>query len=257
MKVDMSNVTLVTVDMSCHELTGLAIEDCKEHAVFGDIKVFTNTRDMLHGEYVEGLSTANYFDFSLYKLPYMINTKHLLWIHWDSWIIDPGMWRKEFLDYDYIGAPWWYRDGMNVGNSGFCIRSVNLMRYIAEHKDQYAFSLKSAEDHNLCRVYRQRLTEAGFTWAPEATAADFAFERARASLSSRHFGFHGVFNWPFVLPPNRLATRLDMARKNKYISSSGQLGEVDNLFAAMWRKLNIGHNIYRSEDTGVRNGTTD
>jgi hypothetical protein len=131
------------------------------------------------------------------------------------------------------------------------------MRYIAEHRDLYPFSLKHAEDDDLCRKYRQRLSEAGFTWAPEALATEFAFERSRPSISSRHFGFHGVFNWPFVLPPNRLSVRMDMARKNKYIRTSGQLGEVDNLFAAMWRKLNIGNNIYCIEDTGVRNGTVD
>ena len=43
--------------------------------------------------------------FTTYEVPRYIRTSHAMFIHWDSWIVDPSMWRPQFLDCDYIGAP--------------------------------------------------------------------------------------------------------------------------------------------------------
>ena len=129
------------------------------------------------------------------------------------------MWSDEFLKYDYIGAPWWYKDGKNVGNGGFSLVSTPLKRYIFDRRWEYPCDT-AVDDDLLCRTYRPRLEDAGFRWAPEPLAHDFAFECCRPSPDSRHFGFHAMFNWPYVLPHDRLLDRVGVALKSPYIRDS-------------------------------------
>lgn len=230
--LNLKDVTLVAVNTVCHELTDLAIKDCLKHANFGDVKVFSDKPrpDSIQISPFASLKEAG--DFTVNKLPEYIRTSHVLFIHWDSWIIDPEMWTDDFLKYDYIGAPWWYNDEYNVGNSGFCIRSKRLLDFMANNAD---FPISMPEDHTLCRTYRRKLPQ--FTWAPEHLAIRFSFERSRPDIASRHFGFHGLFNWPFVLPPKELAVRMELARESPYVMNTGMLNEINELFEFKWQRL--------------------
>lgn len=229
--LDLEDVTLVSIDTVCHDLTRMAIAECTDRVDFGDVKIFSD-RDgpnIIKIQPFENGTEAGLF--TTYEVPKYIKTSHCLFIHYDSWIIDPGMWRDEFLTYDYIGAPWWHRDNLgNVGNSGFCLRSTALMQYLADHREE--FPMKTPEDVTLCREYRHRLPQ--FTWAPENVAKDFAFERVRSSLCSRHFGFHGMFNWPFVLSYEQLNARVALALQNPYILNSGMLQELSGIWYSRW-----------------------
>ncbi len=158
--------------------------------------------------------------FTAYEVPRYIRTSHVLFIH-----VEPSMWRPQFLDCDYIGAPWWYRDGLNVGNSGFCIRSKALIDFLAAHPAE--FPLAMPEDEVLCRHYRPRLPQ--FKWASEALGAEFAFERTRIP-GGRSFGFHGMFNWPYVLTDAQIAARL--LRATGYVLGSQHCSEMQALLAA-------------------------
>jgi hypothetical protein len=106
------------------------------------------------------------------------------------------MWTDDFLAYDYIGAPWWYTDGMNVGNGGFCLRSTALMRYIRKHRDRYP-CLHDLDDDLYCRKYRPRLQADGFQWAPDDLAFRFAIEVESHKKRDGHFGFHAAYNFDF------------------------------------------------------------
>lgn len=232
MKLNLPNVTLVAIDTVCHDLTLLAIDECQRHATFGDVKFFTDMLSYKEAIHINSFSCLqDGVDFTTFTLPKYIRTSHMLSIQWDSWIIDPKMWTDEFLEYDYIGAPWWHKE-FNVGNSGFCLRSKALMDYMATHATE--FPLTSPEDDLLCRHYQPSLP---FKWAPESVASKFSFERSRPSIDSRHFGFHGIFNWPFVMPPDKLAERMSIARHNKYLEQSGQLARLDAIHAAHWHKI--------------------
>jgi hypothetical protein len=235
--IKLPDVTLVVFDTQCHDLTQLAIADCLKHIEPADVMVFTDRPGVRYGRQVDEFTDEDKIrDYSLYKLPSLISTQFIFFIHWDSWVIDPAMWRDEFLSYDYIGAPWWYTDGLNVGNSGFHIRSRALMQHMVDHRLE--MPLYSPEDELISRKYRRRLPQ--FRWAPESVATDFAFERCRPSIESRHFGFHGMFNWPFVMTPDRLAERMALARSNPYIRQSGMLKELDLIFRWRWIKSNYG-----------------
>ena len=231
--LNLSSVTLVAINTVCHELSDMAVAECLKHANFGDVKVFTNRHeaDKIYIEPFNDLIEAG--NFTYYEVPKYITTDRALFIHWDSWIIDPPMWTDDFLYYDYVGAPWWYTDGLNVGNSGFCLRSKRMIDFFAENRETYPFGMP--EDVMLCKHYRPMLPQ--FKWAPEPLAAQFSFERARAAVDSRHFGFHGMFNWPFVLTPDKLAERMEIARKDSHILKSKDLDEIDGLAQARWLKL--------------------
>lgn len=227
MKLSLPSVTLVMVETREHELARLAIEDCLAVADFGDVLILTDRpgefrklgRVHIVPDWPEkiGWSRSWWFD-----VPPLLHTAHTLNIQWDSWICDPGMWSDEFLKYDYIGAPWWYKDGKNVGNGGFSLVSTRLKRHIYDHRAEYPVDT-NLDDDLLCRKYRHKLENSGFLWAPESVAHKFAFECCRPSPESRHFGFHAMFNWPAVLPQDRLRERMRIALKSSYISGGYML----------------------------------
>lgn len=226
MKLKLPDVTLVMVETREHELARMAIEDCLRVAEFGEVLIVTDLPDQF--KYITTDQNIRFHTVPdwpdkigwsrswWYDVPPLLRTSHTLNIQWDSWISDVSMWRDEFLDYDYIGAPWWYKDGKNVGNGGFAIISTRLKRYIADRRDKYPCDT-AVDDDLLCRKYRPALEDAGFVWAPENVAHDFAFECCRPSTTSKHFGFHAMFNWPDVLDPEQLETRLALAYKSPYI----------------------------------------
>ena len=225
--IKLPDVTLVCVETREHELARLAVDDCLRKVEFGDVLILTDKPDefRLHSrvqprfhvvpDWPEkvGWSRAWWFDV----VPHL-RTRQTINIQWDSWIWDVSIWRNDFLDWDYIGAPWWYKDGKNVGNGGFSLVSTRLKRYVADRRDRYPCDTP-VDDDLLCRKYRPRLEEAGFRWAPEPLAHEFAFECCRPSPTSRHFGFHAMFNWPEVLDRKRLIERLNIAARSPYVSN--------------------------------------
>lgn len=221
MKLSLPDVTLVMVETLEHRLAKLAVEDCLRHADFGEVLIFSDQFDDLHIPGARHLRIENWPSkidwcrFLWHGLPGAVKTPQSLLIQWDSWIIDPSMWRDEFLRFDYIGAPWWHPT-LNVGNSGFSLRSKRLMDHLVEHKTRYPV-VTDGEDALLSRAYRPQLEREGFVWADCDSALDFAFEWVRASRDSKHFGFHSLMNWPFVLDADRLEERMSLVRQSKYI----------------------------------------
>jgi hypothetical protein len=252
MKLSLKDVTLVMIETQRHQLAKLAVEDCLRHADFGDVVICANQFNELrfsgasHVEVEDFSSKTDLNEYLWYGLPPLIKTAHALLIQWDSWIIDPTMWRNQFLSFDYIGAPWpWHEDGFNVGNSGFSLRSKRLMDFLVANRDQFLFNTQP-EDILLSRIYRRSLEKAGnFLWAPERDALDFSFEWwpksnatkfdfEHAAAPERHFGFHGTFNWPHLLDRDRLIERFEIAERSEYIRYTGMLNGV--LKAAPWLK---------------------
>ena len=225
-KLKLPEVTLVMIETREHVLARMAIADCLRVAEFGDVLILTDKHEKF-----DGLDCAARFSYVpdwpnklgwsrswWYDVPPLLQTEMTLNVQWDSWIIDPEMWRDEFLEYSYCGSPWWYVDGKNVGNGGFSLISSRLKRYVADRRDKYPCDT-AVDDDLLCRKYRPQLEEAGFVWAPEAVAHDFAFECCRPSPTSKHFGFHGIFNWGEVLPRDRLLERMKIAMQSPYIAN--------------------------------------
>ncbi len=121
-------------------------------------------------------------------VPNYINTEFAMSVHEDGFPMRFDLWQPEFLDYDYIGAPW--DDGV-VGNGGFNIESQKLLH----HKSMLPFSveeLNTASDTHVCRNRRKQLEQTGIQFAPTDLALKFSTETYGNERAS--FGFHGR-NW--------------------------------------------------------------
>ena len=228
MKLRLPDVTLVMIDTQCHELARLAMEDSLRNIEFGDAVIFSDEPINVAGarwvKVPKWPNIAECSHFMWYELPDHIETKWAINIQWDSWIVDVSCWTDEFLQYDYVGAPWWYDDNLNVGN-GCALRSRSLMRFLQANKERFPLAI-SQEDHLIGRVYRSALEKGGFKWAPETLASQFSLECTRPSDNSRHFMFHDSFNFPYALEGERLAERVRLMRANPAIAH--KVAELDS-----------------------------
>jgi len=123
-----------------------------------------------------------------------IDTNYCLIIQYDGYIINPDLWTDEFLNYDYIGAPWWY-ESLNVGNGGFSLRSKRLLLSVKETISSYYVGALHPEDDIICRVLRPYLEDDyAIKFCNETLAKQFSFEpnRINSSFQNDTFGFHGV-----------------------------------------------------------------
>lgn len=241
--LNLPDITLVCVETREHELAAMAVDDCCKKAEFGAILILTDdpTKFWISTKTkLEWRNQARFFKVPdwpdklgwsrswWYDVPPLLRTRQTLNIQWDSWIWDASAWRDEFLQYDYVGAPWWY-DDRNVGNGGFSLVSTALKRYVAKNRDRFPCDT-SIDDDLLCRKYRPQLEAAGFVWAPEKVARHFAFEGCGPAghpntVPPKHsvFGFHAMFNWPKVLDDERLMERVQIATNSPYIRGNYML----------------------------------
>ena len=216
MQVRIADLTLVAIDCRAHALTSFAIADTILQIEPANAMVWSDRpeavpRGVSWIKCPEMSSLREVASVLWWDMPYFVNTTHFLLVQWDGWVLNSNRWCPEFLKYDYVGAPWWFQDELNVGNGGFSLRSVRLSKYLAEHFDE--FPLREPEDYILCREYRPLLEQRGFCWAPEPLARRFAFERQEPIEAT--FGFHGHFNWPKILSDTKLSQRLALA--NDYV----------------------------------------
>jgi len=225
--LELKDVTLVLIETREHELSRLALEDCERRARFAETLVFTDKPSYFAGQnrrIIDVPDWPNKIGWSRcfwYDVPLQVQTSHALCIQWDSWVVDPEMWREDYLAFDYVGAPWWYKDGMNVGNGGFCLRSTKFMRYIRNHRDQFP-CLTDLDDDLYCRKYRPSLQNVGFEWAPDPIAHAFAFEVTRPDPDARHFGFHAVYNFNYGCQNDdqKLLERAKVMARSNYITKT-------------------------------------
>jgi hypothetical protein len=199
-KPALKDVTLCAADCVCPGLAARALRESQEACDFGDAVLFTDAsiaEDVFRVVRIDTLASMDdYSRFVLKTLAEHVSTPYALVVQWDGYVVDAAAWTPEFLQFDYIGAPWpWYKDGRTVGNGGFSLRSRRLLQAMAS--DRFPLEAGMPEDHVVCRTHRPELEGLGMRFAPEALAGRFSYERALPMQST--FGFHGVFNlWRHV-----------------------------------------------------------
>lgn len=115
-----------------------------------------------------------------------IDTDFCLSIHDDGFVINPQLWKDEYLNYDYIGAPW--QEGY-VGNGGFTLRSKRFMEICQEvpwHGEH--------DDWHACVTHREYFISRGCKFAPIDLAVTFSLEGIIEGYDydlDKCFGFHG------------------------------------------------------------------
>ncbi|MEO8739940.1 MAG: DUF5672 family protein [Casimicrobiaceae bacterium] len=204
--LELPAVTLCCIDTANHALALRALHISSSAVRFART-LFITDRDSgeagIDFRIVPAITSRDdYSCFVLKSLLPHIETSHVLLVQWDGYVVNPQAWRADFLDSDYLGAKWfWYDDALRVGNGGFSLRSRKLLAALQDPR----IVLTEAEDVTIGRAFRPLLErEHGIRFGTEAQADRFAFEAAYPV--GFPFGFHGLFNFCRVVPPDELAS---------------------------------------------------
>ena len=132
-------------------------------------------------------------------------TSHCLIVQADSFVVNSDLWKKEFLDFDYIGGPWPNKIEVKpdlilnleknpVGNGGFSLRSRKLVETTSKIDFQSLNFPMKAEDVVICHYLYQKMIDNGIRFAPPKLAAQFSMENVDHLYGQNVntvFGFHG------------------------------------------------------------------
>lgn len=199
MKPKLSNVTLCAIDCKNYGEAISAIKKSQYQCDFAktlfltDIKAYNPNLPFEIVKIDKIGSKEEYSRFVIKELGKYIDTGFVLLIQHDGYVLNGESWDDEFLEYDYVGAPWLYTDGKNVGNGGFSLRSKKLLKALSE--DDF-IQATNPEDQAIGRLYRDYLIKTyGVKFAPEEIADKFSFELREPICKT--FGFHGKFHKPY------------------------------------------------------------
>ena len=180
-----------------------------EVVLLSDQNTFTLPSHINYRKIPRLVSIDAYNYFILYDLYKYVESNHVLLVQADSWVINPMSWREEFLEYDYIGAPWPLSDSsyitpsgeqIRVGNGGFSLRSYKLLSlpslinvpFNVDTPNYKNFGLNlTNEDGNICVHNRYIYETNGCKFAPLELAMQFSFESNIPEYNGeKPFGFH-------------------------------------------------------------------
>ena len=205
------DVTLIAVSSVELDATLLALSISSNEIEFGDVKFLTSesirpTNPKINVELIPKLDIRGYSKFILQDLHRYVATSHCLVIQADGFVLNANRWQGNFLNYDYIGAPWPQQLVLNpsgqildmssnlVGNGGFSLRSKRLIQETAridfDSLDLPCFS----EDLIIGHFLLDRMLSAGIKFPQPQLAAQFSVESPEAAYGqtlNTSFGFHG------------------------------------------------------------------
>lgn len=213
-KLQLPQVTLVAMTSVNVKATIKAMEYSMRGIDFGDVVLITHKKPFglpksIRYSHTSKLTNIDDFNYKMvYELGDHIKTDYALIVHADGFVVHPEMWRDEFLDYDYIGAPWplpkegdttTYRDIYGnicrVGNSAG-IRSKRLMDFPKKAnvpwEGEYAYGkMWFYEDGFICCKIRHLLEAEGMQIAPIDVAKYYSHEQMIPEVQGiTPFAFH-------------------------------------------------------------------
>lgn len=140
----------------------------------------------------------------VYDLGTYIDTPFAMFVHGDGYVINPHLWNPDWLNYDYIGAPWPLpRDDysyktpkgelVRVGNS-VSLRSKAILDLPLINKFEWKpYYGNTNEDGFLCVHNRDKLIESGIRFAPLEVARHFSKEhKMEENRGLETFAFHSL-----------------------------------------------------------------
>lgn len=235
--IHLPNVTLIIADTRNYGQAYNAIQKTLREITPAKTLFFTNMKAEFTGvEIVQIQTMYNKSAYSKWMIKELgnqdIQTSHILVIQHDGFVLDGAVWDDEYLEYDYVGAPWLEQDGANVGNGGFSLRSMKLQKILAE--DSFIKGLHP-EDNYICRVYRDYLEQTyQIKFAPDHVAHRFSYELHEPK--DKTFGFHANFHRPYVEPI--------------VIKRQGAMGDVIALEPVLSYFHEKGHPVYLDTQPG-------
>jgi len=184
-------------------LIALTNRDFKEHKKAIDISTKGIDFGAVKLIWDEKCNTIDKWNYKvIYELPDYVKTSHALLIHADGYVINPTFWDNEWLQYDYIGAPWplpqdgySYRDEegdlVRVGNS-VSLRSKKLMDLVRT-REWRSYYGNTNEDGFICCHNRKWLESQGCKFATLEVAKHFSKEHViPENVGLETFAFHTI-----------------------------------------------------------------
>lgn len=209
-KLKLPRVTLVAMTSVKIKETIQAMQYSMKEIEFAEAILITHKKPLrlpadIKYRHISKLTDIDHFNYkTVYDMGEYINTEFALLIHYDGFVVNPDMWRDEFLNYDYIGSPWplpkegdttTYRDIYGnicrVGNS-VSIRSKRLMEF--PKKENIPWVGENGyfnEDGFICCKIKHLLEAEGMKIAPIEVAKYFGHENMLPETKGiRPFVFH-------------------------------------------------------------------
>jgi hypothetical protein len=215
--VSLNNITLLSVTSVNLDRTIRALKHSMKGVNFSEVILLTDkdvSPDNIKTIKIEQLDYVGYSKFIVYKLHKFINTEFALIIQDDGFVTNPEQWSDEFLNYDYIGAPFpippsndtiSYRDPFGnlqrVGNGGFSLRSKKLLELPTKLNLEWKSYFGYWNEDGFFAVHnRHILEENGCKFAPVNIAAKFSIENNMPeTINITSFGFHGKNNKKYYI----------------------------------------------------------
>ena len=210
-KLKLPNVTLLSATSSEMDAAQVSMRISLHNIEFGAAKLLCSSApekkypDIEHVSIPKLNSVDDYNEIIFQDLHKYFETSHCLIVQADSFVVNANLWKKEFLEYDYIGGPWPNKIQHNpevllhleknpVGNGGFSLRSRKLVETTAKiNFNSLNFPVK-AEDVVICYYLYQEMIDSGIRFAPPKLAAQFSMENVDNLYGQNVnsvFGFHG------------------------------------------------------------------
>lgn len=194
----LKNITLLNLNCVDPDVGVRALRYSSREITFGRKVLISDTKpdnisDDIEYIFTEKLTRESINRFYFTQLDNFIDTEFMLSIQTDGFVINPHKWSDEFLQYDYVGAPWpklgWCARN-RVGNGGFVLISKKFLRllkdipYRAGHNDQL-----------VTNVFYNYFVSNGCKYAPLEVASKFSLEHVIPEVEynlNNCFGFHGM-----------------------------------------------------------------
>lgn len=199
--INNKSITLISLSTDKPKSSLQAIKHCAEiFPFFDEIKLLSNYEGQEENIKIHKVAVDSYTEYNRFiveKLNAHIDTDYCLIIQDDGYIVNPDLWKKEFLEYDYIGAPWPWHEV--CGNGGFSLRSkkfLELSSQLSYEEDHHEYSC-APEDWFLCVKNRMYFLVNQIKFAPLDLAQAFSFETPMGFPNEgkyNSFGFHGKHN---------------------------------------------------------------
>ncbi len=211
-KLKLNDVTLLAISSVSIEHTQDALMISSHEIDFASVKLISslepkNKFSKIEYHTIPKIDLIGYNKFMVCDLHKFFNTSHCLIVQSDSFVVNTEAWTNDYLNYDYIGAPW--TETINptknisiklkknrVGNGGFSLRSKKLANFTKEINFAELKYPVLTEDILICYYLYDELIKKGIKFAPIKLASKFSVEHPETNKeyginNNNVFGFHG------------------------------------------------------------------
>ena len=210
-KLKLPDITLLSATSTEMDQAQISMKISLQNIEFGAAKLLCTSAPKQKYPDIEYVSIPplnsvdDYNEIIFQDLHKYFETSHCLIVQSDSFVVNSSLWKEEFLQFDYIGAPWSNKIQINpnlvlhlekntVGNGGFSLRSHKLAETTAKIDfNSLKFPLKS-EDIIICHYLYKEMLNNDIRFAPPELAAKFSMENVNhlhGQDVNSVFGFHG------------------------------------------------------------------